>query len=75
MNRKKISVTVDPGRMSEALRLAGDDNLSAVVDRALEAFVDRERERIWLEAHPPEDLPGPVTPDFFDLPWDEDAPR
>ena len=33
---------------------------------------DRERERVWLEAHADQDLPGAVPVDLREVPWDED---
>ncbi len=75
MTKRKISVTVDEGRLDAAVDLIGDSNVSAVIDAALALLVEREQERRWLAAHPPSDLPGEVTPDLSDVPWDGDAPR
>lgn len=70
MTKEKVSATVDPDRLAEAVRLAGTDNVSAVIDSALQALIDREKENIWLtqRAAP---TPGAVTPDLSDLPWDD----
>jgi post-segregation antitoxin (ccd killing protein) len=75
MTKRKISVTVDDDRLAAAVELSGESNVSAVVDAALAALVEREQERRWLAAHPPSDLPGEVIPDLSDLGWDGDAPR
>ena len=70
MTKQKISATVDRERLATAVELAGEASVSAVLDAALEALIERERERRWLAAHPPTDLPGEVAPDLSDLPWD-----
>lgn len=75
MTKRKISVTVEDDRLAAAVELIGESNVSAVVDAALALLVEREQERRWLEAHPPADLPGAVTPDLSDVPWEDDAPR
>lgn len=71
MTKRKISATVDPDRLAEAAELSGSDNVSAVIDRALSALIDAERERKWLEAHEEADLPGEVEPDLTDVPWED----
>lgn len=63
MTKRRISVTVDPERLAEATRLTASDNVSAVIDNALAALIERQRERRWLDAQPPSDLPGEVVPD------------
>lgn len=73
MARKKISATVDPDRLAEAVTLSGIENVSAVLDRALRALIEQEHERRWLAAHPVDDLPGEVPPDLSDLPWDDQS--
>lgn len=70
MPKRKISASVDEQRLARAVELAGDDNVSAVIDAALGSFIERELERRWLDAHPPSDLPGEVVPDLTDLPWE-----
>ena len=75
MTKRKISVSVDKERLAAAVALSGESNVSAVVDAALAALVEREQERRWLSAHPATDLPGEVIPDLSDLAWDHDAPR
>lgn len=71
MTKRKISATVDPDRLAEAVELTGSANVSLVLDQALTALIDRERERQWLSALAPADLPGEVIPDLSDLPWEE----
>jgi len=71
MTKKKISATVDPDRLAEAVELTGSVNVSSIIDRALDALIDQERERQWLAAHPATDLPGEVVPDLSDVPWEE----
>lgn len=73
MPKQKISATVDPERLAVALALTGDSTVSAVLDAALLALIDRERERAWLAAHDgdaPSDLPGEVEPDLTHVPWE-----
>lgn len=70
MAKRKISATIDPDRLAEAVELSGTDNVSSVLDRALKALIDLERERQWLEARRDTDLPGEVPPDLSDLPWE-----
>lgn len=72
MTKKKLSATVDPERLAEALELTGSTNVSSVIDRTLNALVDRERERRWLAAHPATDLPGEVAPDLSPVAWEDD---
>ena len=83
MTKRRISATVDPDRLAEAADLVAEDNVSAVLDLALLALIDQERERRWLAAHPPlapddaaggeSGLLGAVAPDLSDLPWDDSA--
>ena len=72
MTKQKISATLDPGRLKEAKRLTGQTNVSAVLNDALDALVERERERAWLAAHPDDDLPGEVPVDLSSVPWDDE---
>jgi len=67
MIKEKISATVDPQRLARAKALLSSDNNSAVLNAALDALVERERERQWLEAHTDDGLPGEVAPDLSDL--------
>lgn len=71
MAKRKISATINPDTLAEAAELTGDDNVSAVLDRALKALIDLEQERRWLAAHPNDDLPGSVPPDLSELPWED----
>lgn len=71
MAKTKLSVTISPERLAEARRLTGTSNVSAVVDEALVALIEREQERRWIDAHPDDDLPGEVVPDLRHLPWDD----
>lgn len=75
MPKRKVSVTVSPSRLQRARDLSPGLNLSEVVDRALEALVERELERRWLEAHGragPADLPEDVPVDLTQAPWEPD---
>lgn len=71
MTKRKISATVDPDRLAQATELVGSDNVSAVLDLALDALVDLERERQWLAAGGGNDLPGEVSPPLDSVPWDD----
>jgi post-segregation antitoxin (ccd killing protein) len=73
MVKQKISATVDPQRLATAQALSGAASVSAVIDAALRALIDRELEERWLTAHrdqPEDDLPSEVTPDLADVPWE-----
>lgn len=74
MTKRKVSATVDRERLAEATELTGVDSVSGVLDRALEALIERELERRWLDAHhgpvPDDDLPGEVAPDLTDVPFE-----
>jgi hypothetical protein len=74
MTRLKISATVAPERIAEARAVVETSSLSELLDRALDALVERELEKRWLDAHDGglEDLPGSVVVDLSDVPWDED---
>ena len=72
VTKQKISGTLDPGRLKEAKRLTGQTNVSAVLNDALDALVERERERAWLAAHPDDDLPGEVPVELSSVPWDDE---
>lgn len=71
MTKVKVSATITPERLDEALRLTGSSNVSEVLDEALVVLIERERERQWFDAHPDDDLPGEVAPDLSSLPWEE----
>ncbi len=75
MAKKKISATVSPEWIEAARAATGNDNLSELIERGLEALVERELERRWLEAHhrsaDADDLPGEVVVDLGDVPWEE----
>lgn len=73
MPRVKISATLAPERIAEARAVVATASLSELLDRALEALVERELERRWLEAHDEDtgDLPGAVPVDLAHIPWDE----
>lgn len=72
--KQKISVTVSPERLRRARAVTGDTNLSELLDNALDALIDRELERRWLEGHENEaldrDLPDEVPVDLGAAPWD-----
>lgn len=74
MTRVKISATISLERIAEARAVVAGASLSELLDRALEALVERELERRWLEAHDGDDasdLPGAVPVDLSHIPWDE----
>lgn len=74
MAKRKISATLTPMRVDEAMRLRGSDNLSEVLDEALQALIDRTLEDQWLAAHlaiPDDDLSASVPVDLSDIPWDD----
>lgn len=74
MAKRKVSVTLSPGRVDRARVVTGKSNLSDLLEDALDALVERELERQWLTAHETaagqEDLPGEVPVDLADVPWD-----
>ncbi len=70
MPKKKISATVSPDRLARAREVTGKRNVSELLDDALDALVERELERRWLDSHDEADLPGEVPPDLSSLPWE-----
>ena len=74
MAKQKVSVTLSPERLRRAREVTRSANLSEMLDDALDALVERELERRWLEGHEraPGDtgLPGEVPVDLTDVPWD-----
>ena len=77
MNKVKISATVRPDRLAEAKRLTGCENVSEVLDRALEALIDDELERVHADGYArlPQDGDTVQAADpgvWADLPWDEE---
>lgn len=70
MPKVKVSATIDPARLEQARRVTAIQGLSELLNLALAALVERELEGRWLRAHPDESLPGQVTPDLSDTPWD-----
>ena len=74
MTRVKISATLAPERIAEARAVVETASLSELLDLALDALVERELERRWLDAHDGDasDLPGPVPVDLGHIPWDEE---
>lgn len=74
MPRVKISATLSPERIAEARAVVATASLSELLDRALDALIERELERRWLEAHDGDasDLPAAVPVDLSDIPWDEE---
>ncbi len=74
MAKQKVSVTLSPERLQRARTVTGNENLSELLDDALDALVERELERRWLERHDRApggaDLPGDVTGDLAEVPWD-----
>lgn len=77
MAKQKVSVTLTPERIERARAVTGRSSLSELLDDALDALVDRELERRWMDAHQPDpnadtDLPGEVPVDLTDVPWDHE---
>lgn len=77
MGKVKISATIDPDRLARAKQLTGSKNVSEVLDRALEALIVDELERIHAEGY--ERVPqGGETVDAVDaevwseVPWGEE---
>lgn len=74
MAKHKVSVTLSPERLQRAQLITGSENVSELLDDALEALIERELERRWLSAHESApgdpDLPGEVAPDLSELPWE-----
>lgn len=75
MTKQKVSVTLSPERVARAREVTGRDNMSALLDDALEALVERELERRWLAgqiaAQPQSDLPDDLPVDLSEVPWDD----
>jgi Arc/MetJ family transcription regulator len=76
--KTKVSATVDEDRLAEAQKLTGCTNVSAVLDKALEALIVAHLERTHAEGYtrlPQGDetvaLPDPAV--WAGLPWDEDG--
>jgi len=72
MPKTKVSATVSPHRLARAREITGTDNVSELLDQALDALIERELEQRWLRAHPDQELPGEVLPDLSAVPWDEE---
>ncbi|MGH8909196.1 MAG: type II toxin-antitoxin system CcdA family antitoxin [Egibacteraceae bacterium] len=74
MAKRKISVTVSPEQIRRAQEVTGNDNLSDLIERGLEALVERELERRWVagyERQPTlDDLPDEVPIDLSAVPWE-----
>lgn len=73
MTRIKISATVAPERIAKAREVAGITSLSELLNRALDALIERELEQRWLDAHDGDsgDLPQSVPVDLSHIPWDD----
>lgn len=77
MAKQKVSVTLSPERIERAKAVTGRVSLSELLDDALDALVDRELERRWLDAHQPgeaadADLPVDAPVDLRSLPWSDE---
>ncbi len=74
MAKQKVSVTLSPERLRRAREVTRSANLSELLDDALDALVERELERRWLEGHEraagDTGLPGEVPVDLTGVPWD-----
>ena len=73
MTRVKISATLAPDRIAAARAVVETASISELLDLALDALVERELERRWLDAYGDDaaDLPGEVSVDLGHIPWDE----
>ena len=78
MVKRKVSATVEPERIRRAQVVTGSTNLSELIERGLDALIERELERRWVsgyQQHPDgdefSDLPGEVRVDLSAVPWDE----
>jgi post-segregation antitoxin (ccd killing protein) len=73
--KQKVSVTLAPEQLRRAQDLTGSENVSDLLDDALEALIERELERRWLAGHESgdddPDLPREVSVDLSDAPWDD----
>lgn len=73
MPKQKISATLSPERLQRARTITGNQNLSELLDSALDALIERELERCWLAGHDHAgediDLPPEVPVDLTDVPW------
>ncbi|CAN5135688.1 hypothetical protein BH20ACT5_BH20ACT5_21730 [soil metagenome] len=74
MTKQKVSATLSPERLREARAITGKQNVSELLDSALDALIERELERRWLAGHEvaDADLPGEVPVDLTELPWDDE---
>ena len=74
MNRVKVSATLSPENIAAAREVVATATLSELLDRALEALVERELERRWLDAHDDDtsDLPQAVPVDLSHIPWEDE---
>jgi post-segregation antitoxin (ccd killing protein) len=74
MTRIKISATIAPELIAQARAVVASASLSELLDRALEALVERENERRWLDAHDGDesDVPTMVPVDLSHIPWEDE---
>ncbi len=75
--KTKVSVTVDQDRLARAKELSGSNNVSAVVDSALEAFIIARLEQKHIDGYErfPQDDETVGFSDgatLSDIPWDEE---
>lgn len=74
MAKQKVSVTLSPERLRRVRDIFGNENLSELLDDALDALIERELERRWFAGHEgvaeDPDLLGEATVDLSDVPWD-----
>ncbi|MDQ3312639.1 MAG: ribbon-helix-helix domain-containing protein [Actinomycetota bacterium] len=71
MTKTKVSATVSPERLARAKQVSDTTSVSELLEKALEALIERELEHQWLRAHPDAELPGEVVPDLSALPWED----
>lgn len=77
MGKVKVSATVSPDRLERAKQLTGCQNVSEVLDRALEALIDDELERIHAEGYTDTPQGGETVATvgaavWSEVPWDNE---
>lgn len=74
MAKRRISATVSAERIEQAKAVTGNGNLSELIERGLDALIERELEARWIAGYGQEpevdDLPGETPVDRTDVPWE-----
>jgi post-segregation antitoxin (ccd killing protein) len=70
--KQKVSATLSPDRLERARRITGTTNISALLDEALSALIERESEQQWLDAHAAAPEFGEFELDLSSIPWEPD---